>query len=166
MKASLLGAVSACAITLTVSTVSNAALISKLGGQVVYDTDLDITWIADANLATSNTFGLQLNENLGTHPSDSSGANGAISSDGSMDWPAALYWIDAMNAANYLGFTNWRLPTTPVPDRSCTGVGLSCSDGELSHLFYDEFGANAGTSVLTTGDPAELAKFTNIQDDF
>ncbi|HED19080.1 MAG TPA: DUF1566 domain-containing protein [Gammaproteobacteria bacterium] len=33
----------------------------------------------------------------------------------------------------------------------------------MGHLFYNEFGTVANTSVLTTGDPTELAKFTNVQ---
>jgi hypothetical protein len=165
MNASLLGAVSVCAVTLTISISSNAALISKLGGQVVYDTDLDITWVADANLATSNTFGLPIEEDLGTHPLDSSGAVGVIIANGTMYWPGALFWIDAMNAANYLGVNDWRLPTTNlIPISSCSGVGLNCSGEELGHLFYEEFGATSGASVLTSSDPTELAKFTNIED--
>ena len=33
----------------------------------------------------------------------------------------------------------------------------------MGHLFYVEFGSTAGSSLLTTADPAELAKFTNVQ---
>ncbi len=35
---------------------SHAAPVSLLGGQAYYDTVLDITWLAGANLAASNTF--------------------------------------------------------------------------------------------------------------
>src|SRR3990167_8759700 len=31
------------------SSVANAALFSRLGGQAMYDTDLNVTWLADAN---------------------------------------------------------------------------------------------------------------------
>lgn len=33
----------------------------------------------------------------------------------------------------------------------------------MGHLFYTELGATALSSVFDTGDPTELAKFTNIQ---
>ncbi|MBI5660064.1 MAG: hypothetical protein HZC43_11090 [Nitrosomonadales bacterium] len=37
---------------------AHAALTLTLGGQGVYDTGLNITWLRDANLAASNTFGV------------------------------------------------------------------------------------------------------------
>jgi len=61
------------------------------------------------------------------------------------------------------------LPTTLQPDPSCSrqdefgSRGFDCTGSEMGHLFYIEFGATAGTSVLDTGSPTELAKFTNIQ---
>jgi hypothetical protein len=153
MKTTLLGAVSGFLIALVSGSVS-AALVPKLGGQVVYDTDRNITWVADANLAASNTFGIA-----------------GVNADGTMDegLTTANQWIAAMNAANYLGFNNWRLPTTLQPDPSCErqdefgSRGLNCSGSEMGHLFYIELAATAGSSVLDTGDPAELAKFTNIK---
>ncbi len=122
---------------------AHAALTSALGGQVVNDTDLNITWLANANLAASNTFGV-------------SGINAA----GWMSWDTAQSWIGAMNAANYLGFNDWRLPTTLQPDASCSYqasgyVGnYNCTGSEMGHLFYNELGGTAGSSILTSSDPA------------
>lgn len=77
---------------------TNAALISRLGGQAYYDNVLDITWLADANLADTNAFGVV-----------------GINANGSMNWDEANAWIAGMNGANYLGFGDWRLPTvSPV----------------------------------------------------
>jgi hypothetical protein len=43
----LIGAL--CAVVCTVVSIStHAALISRLGGQVVFDNDLGVTWVADA----------------------------------------------------------------------------------------------------------------------
>ena len=169
----LLGAVSACALALMTMT-ATAELQGRLpatpGGtdwQAVYDTDLDITWLANANLPASNTFGLETGVDLGTYPGDTSGYQAFIDPvKQDMNWPAARLWIDRMNAANYLGFNDWRLPTTAVPDASCSynpadSLGLSCTGSELGHLFYVEFGATPNESVYT-GDPVELAKFSNI----
>lgn len=147
---------------------AQAALITQLGGQVVFETERGLTWLADANLAATNTFGLPVGVDLGIHPSDTIGVvQGRINADGTMNWPGAMFWIDAMNAANYLGFSTWRLPLTQVPDPGCTDLlffqGFGCTGGELGHLFYEALGATEMTSVLDTGLPAELAKFTNIQ---
>lgn len=47
-----------------------AALVSHFRGLADSDTVLNITWIADANLASNNSFGLPCNANLGNHPGD------------------------------------------------------------------------------------------------
>jgi len=142
-------------LTIFVSLPANAALVSALSGQAVYDTDRDISWVADANLAASNTFGVT-----------------GINANGTMTWDKANEWIAGMNTANYLGFNDWRLPSTLVPDNGCTNSdgsprtdsrGFDCTGSEMGHLFYDEFGATRLTSVLSTGDSTELAKFTNVQ---
>jgi hypothetical protein len=171
-KPLMLSAGIACALAI-ISVTAGADLQGRLsatpGGtdwRAVYDTDLDITWLADANLPASNTFGLQTGVNLGTYPGDTSGYEGYIDPVGDMNWPAARMWLDAMNAANYLGFNDWRLPTTTVPDATCgynpaESTGLGCTGSELGHLFYDEFGATANETVFT-GDAVELAKFTNL----
>ena len=92
---------------------AHATLIDR-GGGLIYDDVLDITWLQDTKFAASNTFGLATGTNLGTHPSDTSGFQGFINADGTMNWPGVLFWIDAMNAdggTGYLGFSDWRLPT-------------------------------------------------------
>lgn len=123
--------------TLTVSSLSNAALVSRLNGQAVYDTDLNITWLADSNLAASNTF------------------NVAGITNGDMDWNTAQSWIGAMNVANYLGFSDWRLPTTLAPDPTCGGPStlgwgvIDCTGSELGHLFYTEQASTSGLFITT-----------------
>jgi len=144
---------------------AQAALESRLGGQAVYDTILDITWTADANLAATNSFGLQLGGGLGTHPSDNSPtpAGGVIMPDGRMNWPGALFWIDAMNGASYLGVSDWRLPTALNQDGTgpC-GPAFSCTGSEMGHMFYNNLSGTAGFSVLNSSDP-DLALFSNLQ---
>ncbi len=128
---------------------SSATLISR-GNGLVYDSDLDITWLADANLAASNTFGVS-----------------GISSNGLMPWATANTFVAAVNAANYLGFSDWRLPTSLQPDPGCSvqnangSTGTGCTGSEMGHLFYVELGGTAGSSVLSSGDP-DLALFQNI----
>jgi hypothetical protein len=111
-------------ISLLTAADANAALTTALGGQVVNDTDRNVTWIADANLAATNTFGVS-----------------AIGSDGRMNWITAQHWIGAMNTANYLGYSDWRLPTltvTPGP------FGEFADTGEMGHLFGELGGSPMG----------------------
>ncbi|RLA43433.1 MAG: hypothetical protein DRR42_21760 [Gammaproteobacteria bacterium] len=143
-----------------ISGTAHAALIERLDGEAVYDTDLNITWLANVNLAVTNTFGVA----------------GITENTGAMNWVSANEWIAAMNVdggAGYLGISNWRLPTTLFPDPGCTfdpepeitenSLGYNCSGSEMGHLFYTELGAVAQLGdIYASGDPAELAKFTNL----
>lgn len=126
----------------------NAALESRLGGQVVYDSDLNITWLANANLAATNTFGVS-----------------GISSNGSMNWNTAQNWIGVMNSTSYLGYNDWRLPVTLQPDASCQNAGFwaNCTGSEMGHLFYQELGGIFMQSITTTHN-ANFNLFQNIQD--
>ena len=108
---------------------ANAALISRLSGQAYYDTVLDITWLADANLAGSNTFGVS---GIGNTPSDL----------GYMDWNTAQSWIAAMNGASYLGINTWRLPNM---------IDIN-NDGCLNGNAYN--GTDCGYNVVSVGPNA------------
>ena len=141
---------------LLISTSSHSSLLPRLGGLAVYDTDLNITWLADANLAKSNTFGI-----------------GGINADGTMDWMTAYYqWLPAMNAhdgTGYLGFNDWRLPRTLQPDPTCSlqhpdqgSIGHSCMGSEMGHLYHIGLGGTPPSgSVFDSGHP-DLALFTNL----
>jgi len=116
------------------SDVAHAALTSVAGGLAVYDRTQNITWVADANLASASGYCT-----VATRCSDASGK---------MTWLQAIAWIASLNAAGYLGITNWRLPNTAQPDISCSiqfdgdlnpgglGYGLGCSLSEMGHLYY------------------------------
>lgn len=163
---------------LCISGAAQATLIDR-GGGLIYDDVLNVTWLQNTNLAASNTFGLAYNTDLGNHPNDSEGASYSelINPNGRMTWGAALHWIDAMNTANYLGYSNWRLPTLNVMDTSCSHdiapdgyYGYHCTDGEFTHLMSADLGVQPGSSVLNTaGDTAvqiaNLALFSNVQSD-
>jgi len=118
---------------------AHALLLSRLGGAAVYDTDFDITWLSDAYLADSETFGVP----------------GTL---GGMHWDTANTWITRLNTSNHLGFSDWRLPTA---DPAC-GLAFNCTSSEMGHLFYDELGGTVGSSILDSSDP-DLSLFTNIR---
>ena len=156
---------------------ANAALLSRLSGQAYYDDVLDITWIADANLADTTTFGV-----LG------------INANGSMNWAKSNEWIAAMNTAAYLGKSDWRLPTVgPLNgsnfnyspsyngstdfgyNQSEQGTAYAGSTGsEMAHLFYntlnnkgwcDPLSSTADICVLSQADVglSNAGPFSNLQ---
>ncbi len=113
MKKHLAGMIFAGMSSIGLAGLADAALVGRLaatsGGtdyQAYYDDVLDITWLADANLAVSQTFGV------------STVGLGAINPGGSMQFVTTNNWITAMNldgGTGYLGFNDWRLPkVSPV----------------------------------------------------
>lgn len=121
---------------------------TSAGFEAWYDDELDLTWLADANLAASNSFGVA---GIGVP---------WLGSAGGMTAATAQAWIAAMNAASYLGFSDWRLPraaplngsahdyrlatdgSTDIGYRvSLAGTAFAGSHAhEMAHLFYNTLG--------------------------
>jgi hypothetical protein len=130
-------------------TVTNGnGLQPSADGKTVYDPTLDITWLADANFATTRKFGAQC-----THPD---GAQ-CINPDGSMSHGTAQNWIDGMNAAAYLGQTNWQLPEDP----GACGE-FACADTPMGRLYYTQLHLSQGTPVVPTPD-TNVGPFNHVQ---
>lgn len=143
IAASILG------FSLLTATGANAALESRLGGAAIYDTDRNITWLSNANLAATISFGLDRNVDLGGIPGVNTYGGSYIFNNGSMTWSGAMKWIGAMNAANYLGYHDWRLPETlpsNAGDPTCNGR-WNCTGSEMGHLFYSGLGGVATLSL-------------------
>jgi hypothetical protein len=115
---------------LMATTTAQASLFDR-GGGLIYDDDLDITWLADANYAKTSGY----------------------DADGFMSWSEAMTWASSLV---YGGYSDWRLPT------SDTCSSYNCTDSEMGHLFYNELGGEAFSSILFSTDP-DLALFTNVQ---
>jgi len=136
--------------------VGGSALVAREGGHTVYDARLGVTWLADANLAAKETFGI---------------AN--INKSGSMSYATVLRWVAAMNASNngagYLGHHNWQLPTAPDSDRTCalTGrhnesFGFHCSGSALGSLYYVSLGLREPDSAVPSSQN-RIGPFQNFQ---
>ena len=152
------------AITLQVyalgSLQAGATLVLSPDGGTVYDTVNNISWLADSNLAATNRFGLPLCTGPGTQT--------CVNASGSMRYDAAAAWVQAMNAANYLGHSNWQLPTTPTNDSGCgrtapTGgnFGFGCSASGFGSL-WNALGLKAPNTAVPI--PANtVGPFSNFQ---
>jgi hypothetical protein len=124
------------------------------GGATVHDSVRNISWLADANLAASETFGVR-----GINPS------------GSMDYPTALRFIAAMNAHDggkgYLGHTDWALPATPPEDPGCGShnryaFGFGCTLSPLASLYGDALGLTWPATAVAIPS-TEVKGFSNFQ---
>lgn len=118
---------------------ADAALINR-GGGLIYDDVQNITLLQDANYA----------QTIGD------------STNGKMTWANAGTWAGALVYTNAGGtYSNWRLPTTPLPDTSCSvqfsgqSAGTGCTGSEMGHLF--------NVDGITASSPGV---FTNVQTNF
>lgn len=119
------------------------------GGKTVHDSTLNINWLANADLAATNSFGIH-----GTNPD---GTPTKINPDGSMNYETALAWIGAMNAQDYLGHNNWRLPDALFSHAGYDNVFDKRTNAysEMGELYYTELGGQAGSTILLTHDSDE-----------
>ena len=135
---------------------ARSTLIARQEGRTVYDSRLAVTWLADANLAATETFGVQ-----------------NINKSGSMNYATAVRWVAAMNAfdsgAGYLGHNNWQLPTAPDIDKTCelTGrhgepFGFMCSGSALGSLYYVSLGLREPDSAVRNSEN-QVGPFQNFQ---
>lgn len=143
-------------LLLIISTTTQATLLDR-GNGLIYDDQLDITWLWDANYAA-------------TQWADSGGTLG--DADGRMTWYQATAWAAGLE---YMGYDDWRLPTTTQPDPNCSyqasytgyplqGYGYNCTGSEMGYMFYTNLGGTAGYSILSATDPnGYLDLFENIQ---
>lgn len=100
---------------------AEATLIDRVFA--VYDTDLNISWLKDANYSQTSGY----------------------DADGRMTWQAANTWAASLNIG---GYTGWRLPTALNADGSgpC-GPAYNCTGSELGHLFYTEGGLTSSQNI-------------------
>jgi hypothetical protein len=130
-------------------------LMTVNGGEVVYDTNNQVYWLADANLAATQLFGIS-----------------GIDPNGAMDYPTAKKWVAALNAQRYLGHTDWQLPATPLKDATCgaegpggASFGALCTTNALGNLYYVGLGNVYPTAVaLITG--AKVGLLQNLQSSY
>ncbi|MBV9265262.1 MAG: DUF1566 domain-containing protein [Acidobacteriaceae bacterium] len=125
-------------------------------GKTVYDPVHRVCWLADANLAAKEKFGVP-----------------DINEDGSMSFQAAQDWVKALNEYNHrgwLGHNNWLLPTTTANDPHCTrdnpdgggGFAYNCSASGLGALYYEVLHESARTNLLPVKGSVN-GPFRNLQ---
>jgi len=136
-----------------------------LGNGLINDSSLNITWMKDANLFktlcdANHPIATQFLPPITNVPGlgDITAAS-ICANNGKMTWGNAHGWIKRLNSQSYLGYSDWRQPTTPEPDDSCDtqavfeqsglGAGYNCTGSELGHLFNVTLGNpnDEGTAI-------------------
>jgi uncharacterized protein (TIGR03437 family) len=115
----------------------------------------NITWLTNANLAATNTFGLPTCKDP-TTPAI------CVAPDGAMTFASASQFIGNMNTFNgtgYLGQTDWQLPTI---DSGCPGYNCAGNQDPMGNLFYDQLDFSQGTPVVAASGIV-VGPFINIQ---
>ena len=112
MKKAALGLI---ILSIMIAGVPASATLIDCGGGMIYSTDLDITWLQDANYARTSGY----------------------DSDGLMTWEDANDWAANLS---YGGYEDWRLPTFD-PDYN---RGTSTVQSEMAYLRFVELGPDYG----------------------
>ena len=105
------------------SPVTHAALISRLNGAAVFDTDFNITWLASAN------------------------------TNGLMTWSQANAWAAGLIVGGFSGWrlpTTLQPDASCGTQYYGLSYGYNCTGSEMGHLFYKELGGVAGQSISAT----------------
>lgn len=153
---------------------ANAALVTVDNGQLVDDTTLNVTWSANASLFgtiaslnNSTTFvNALINDSNGQIVNGSStytltAADFNLTA-GTMDWYGAQAFINYLNKTNYMGYSDWRLPTTS--STATTSDTPPTSSSEMAELFYGELGAVSGDAITDTHN-SNYSDFTGFKSD-
>jgi hypothetical protein len=104
--------------TLFSATRVEAALLDR-GGGLIYDTELDVTWLMDANYAITSGF----------------------DADGLMPWATAMSWVASLSYYDSVRdrtWTDWRLPSAIQEPGSGPCFGFFCRESEMGHLYSVE----------------------------
>jgi hypothetical protein len=131
------------------------------GGKTVFDSNQNVYWLADANLAADPKV-----RNL-VH----AGALN-IRPGGTMDYHTAVQWVQLLNSYNsnhgWLGHRNWQLPVTPAEDTTCSSknvnsFGIGCTGNAIGNLYVVGLGRQFPASAVPDFVPRpEVLPFTNL----
>ena len=118
------------------------------GNGLIYDDDLDVTWMQYVSTAEDTGYCVNYLPNC---------------TDGLMTKDEADDFVTWFNTSYNPPWGNaWRLPVTPTTtDLSCSdsfNEGFNCTQSELGHLYYLELGNSPGEGGLTIRVP-----FVDIQ---
>ncbi len=127
------------------------AALENRGGGLLYDTELHVTWLEDANYAA-------------TQFTATGGAQG--DADGRMNWSAANAWAAGLDISRIAGesLKGWRLASNtpvgldwnyPYAENGSTdfGYNITSKNSELSYMYYVNLGLKGYVSPASDYQP-------------
>jgi hypothetical protein len=158
-------------LSIAIGSVASAAAMAEglllQANGTVYDTNQNVTWLADANFAVSPEGQAILKAARIT----------SVAPSGIMDYPTALRFVQAMNTIpcqgkGYLCHNAWQLPvmvTDPAHDPTCTvhrgfdgnSFGPNCHGSAFGILFYRGLGLRYPSTVAPRFQNS-IAGFLNL----
>lgn len=123
-------------IVLSLALSAHALLIDR-GGGMIYSTDMDVTWLMDANYARTTGY----------------------DTDGYMTWLAANTWAQDLS---YGGYDDWRLPTFDPAYNRENVANFPAQAAELSELAYLRYGELQPYSQGTSFDPSPFINLIDL----
>lgn len=114
---------------ITLYCVSAEARLIDRGCGLIYDTTLNVTWLQDANFASTSGYA----------------ASGHMSYSNAMTWANDLKYYDSCRG---VWWTDWRLPDSKNRDGSGPSIGY-ISTSEMGHMFFNNLGNSAGNPCIT-----------------
>jgi hypothetical protein len=137
------------------------------GKNLVYSTEQNLTWTADANLfrtqyLADTTIINQIKSAVPSVDGHTVVDGDFDSSNGRMTGYGAMAWVQWLGTISYGGFNDWRLPD--VLDAQCAGLGQTCPDGEFGYFWYNEGQLTDPPQAINTDPPGILGNyFVNLQ---
>ena len=131
-------------VVMFASTLCEAALWDR-GSGLIYDDDLDVTWLQDVNYGQTSGYDDILY---------------GYDTQGGMLWEDAITWANGLEYYDSIrGITwgDWRLPSAYNQDGSGPDTGPS-PGSELGHLYFIELGNSEATHLTNTGPFLNLQK--------
>ena len=134
-----------CATVFTFLTISaNAALVSRLGGLAYYDTETNLTWLTDANVAGPT-----------------------------LNWSDANAWAASLNISGITEWRlpDTMQPDSSCDDQIDGGIfgpqgfRTNCTGSEMDNMFYNVLGGVASSDIADTHN-ANYDLFSNIISSF
>ena len=73
-----------------------------------------------------------------------------------MTWSQANTWIASLNTADYLGYSDWELPSAINSDGTEPCSGLGCAGSQMGQLYYTSLGNTLAGGLTNSGPFANL----------
>jgi hypothetical protein len=140
-------------------------------GKAVFDVGSDLSWLVDANLAATESFGIEAQEFLPATPNSSAITVPVLAPGGGVLFKAAQRWVQALSATRFAGTAQWLLPE--ITDLQALYMGLGLEPGNPALVAEGHNGPFSGVQPFSywacpqspsTPNRCDYGKVLNVRD--